>query len=1106
MSSKEVTVKRNIPSAGLMIAVGACILYYLLVYIPANESRIKLRSVRQLNSFAENCIDAYEGYDEGVKAAHGKRKIVDPLLKRADKPHVVSNKGNGIAAWGDSICVYLTWDKAPRYMVSLEHLVHPLEDFREFDDIIVMDARDTLNYEVLDESRLKLTRYALHDSLLNRGVNIKQVELSAETYYAFHKRLKLGESQLAVVGFVSKTTFDRRARQVAPSVIIFFLLGFLMLLLSWPVLKLLLVNEHERLRNADIQMANYAVIFSAAFLTISIVGGYFFLASGPSQIENGLQTLSADIKKNFQRELHLRDSVLMVDTLFKPGQQFGKLDVPAFGTNGYHEIFSVDKHGDIKNLLMETKEKRYDSIFKAEGVKINVGTRPYFRQMMRLVVAGDRVRCFVQSIKSRTTGDQEFAISRFHKGNIRVLTSRLLSVMNPIPPPNYGFAIFDQDGIVQFHSDPRKVLTENLLEECGADLKLRSYMENATSGSINLHYGYDNYQMYMTPLTREWFLVTFYNKSHIGNLASSVVSFSLVSYAAILLYIFLLHIFFRLDKPKFRVLRSRAFFYQWLNPTLISGRKLRYIIVFLFAIVIIQTIWLFAGTSVVSSLLLLLLTTTVFYSVIYRILRNPAPSTSFEVMSFILAALWGLCLLFDRSNICVLIVIALFVVYIIAYIMASTFKDKTDDVVRSNGSYRLYRWFLMVSLLVLAISPSIILFKDHFQHERIIRARKTTTIQHLRLNPRTVTDDISYLKGLPYIYYNKGVRFIAQEFDNKNPGPYFSPTDAWFYNETISYFGDDAIDHLGLVAPDSGLWEMGHNDSTVFVRDHKAKHGKSDLWTSLPIPKFPLTLSAKRRAPLYIVMIILAAWALWQISFEVIRRVFYLPLFYNKRIEPKIPGSFSPAGKDVIYPLGPDIKEVPFEKRSGTLLDFEESVSGYGKENNLPVDHVSALGSRYDERSAQFEHTTLTIRAAFKSHFDNAWAELSDDEKYFLYDLAEDGIVNQYDKKMMHHMDEKGFIRMIPLEIRHPAIAEYIIEAVDRKAIAKMERKARTEGRWSSFRLPLAIIIIASLGFLSIVEEGLFSKISALLASVAFILPTLLNVFSSLPKLLPGKE
>jgi hypothetical protein len=1107
MSSKETTAKRSIPSAGLMIAVGACVLYYLLIYIPANESRIKLRSVRQLNSFAENCVAAYEGYHEGVKASKGKPELMDPSLKSGKDTTDWNAVKNGIVLWQDSTCVMLPWRGNPHYMVTVEHLVHPLEDFREFDDIIVIDAHGISDGDVLDESRLKLTHFAVHDSLLNKGVYIREVkDLSSETYYAFHKQLRLGASRLAVVAFVSKATFDKRARQVAPAVIIFFLLGFLMLMLSWPVLKLLLVNEHERLRNADIQLANYAVIFGAAFLTITIASGYFFLTSGPSQIDGVLQTLSSDIKKNFWAEIDARDSILRIDDLFPQDKNFSKRKIVFDNNIGYNEIFSVKHNGMINKLLMEDTVKRYDATFERDGVHIDVETRPYFYEMRRLLDLKERSRIFLQSMKSRTTGDQECALSRVHDGEIRVLTSKLLSVMNPILPPNYGFAIFNHDGLVQFHSDSRKVIAENFLEECEDDSKLRSYIENGTSASIDLHYGYDNYQMYFTPITREWFLVTFYDKSHIGNLASSVISFSLVSYTAILIYIFLLHLLFRLDKPSFKVLRSGAFFYQWLNPTLISKRKLQLILQFLTGILIIDLGWLLSGVSIVSTFLLTLLITTIFYSVMYRLLRNPERTTRFEVVCFMLIGLWSLLFLINELNFHAILELGVVVLYLITYRKASSFKERETDVIESTGSYRVYRSFLMVSLLTLAVLPSVIFFKDHLEHEKIIRTRRSAIMQHVRLNPLTLTDDITYLKGVPYIYYNRA--FLGLPFENKTPGPYFSSSDRWFYDKTINYFGDDDIAHRGLIVASTGSWELGHTRSNVFVRDHKRNGSSSELWTSLPIPKFPWTAEVGRRTPLFIIAVLLAMWALWRISFEVIRRVFYLPLFCHSYVAPRtrIKSKAEDSKFDIINPMTQNIKEVPFEKYSGALLEFGDVVKDYETKNNVIVEDVNDLTFDYNLRTATFEHNTLSIKQAFKNHFESAWEGLSDDEKYFLYDLAEDGIVNQYDKKMMNRMCEKGFIRLIPLEISHPAIAEFIMEVIDRDSIAKMERKARTEGRWSSFRLPLAIIIIASLGFLSVVEEGLFSKISALLASVALVLPTLLNVLGSLPKLLPGKN
>ena len=46
---------------------------------------------------------------------------------------------------------------------------------------------------------------------------------------------------------------------------------------------------------------------------------------------------------------------------------------------------------------------------------------------------------------------------------------RLLSLMDPVLPAGYGYAIIANDGKVLFHSDEANHLGENLFQECDED-------------------------------------------------------------------------------------------------------------------------------------------------------------------------------------------------------------------------------------------------------------------------------------------------------------------------------------------------------------------------------------------------------------------------------------------------------------------------------------------------------------------------------------------------------------------------------------------------------------------------------------------------------------
>ena len=92
--------------------------------------------------------------------------------------------------------------------------------------------------------------------------------------------------------------------------------------------------------------------------------------------------------------------------------------------------------------------------------------------------------------------------------------SRLLSLMDPVLPDAFGFAIIDNDGKVLFHSDEAHHLGENLLQECDDDRALRSAVIGRSDKSLNVRYLGEDHHFFVTTLNGfpEWSLIAFRNK------------------------------------------------------------------------------------------------------------------------------------------------------------------------------------------------------------------------------------------------------------------------------------------------------------------------------------------------------------------------------------------------------------------------------------------------------------------------------------------------------------------------------------------------------------------------------------------------------------------
>ena len=86
-------------------------------------------------------------------------------------------------------------------------------------------------------------------------------------------------------------------------------------------------------------------------------------------------------------------------------------------------------------------------------------------------------------------------------------------LLEPVLPPGFEFAIIDQNGLVQFHSDKQRILNENLLVETDQDARLRSLVTTHGAGTLNTPYWGRPYRAYVRPTTLPgWSIVALHAK------------------------------------------------------------------------------------------------------------------------------------------------------------------------------------------------------------------------------------------------------------------------------------------------------------------------------------------------------------------------------------------------------------------------------------------------------------------------------------------------------------------------------------------------------------------------------------------------------------------
>jgi len=134
-------------------------------------------------------------------------------------------------------------------------------------------------------------------------------------------------------------------------------------------------------------------------------------------------------------------------------------------------------------------------------------------------------------------------------------------------------------------------------------------------------------------------------------------------------------------------------------------------------------------------------------------------------------------------------------------------------------------------------------------------------------------------------------------------------------------------------------------------------------------------------------------------------------------------------------------------------------------------------------------------------HFYGAlWQSFSKAEKFMLYDLAEDGLVNSFDKNTLYILLDKGIVieNNGMLKIFNRGFRNYILTGLGSYEMEKLIEKINDNRNWNKIKLPLTLVSIAIIGFLLSSQHEASAKLITSLGALATLLPTFIKILSSL--------
>ncbi len=207
-------------------------------------------------------------------------------------------------------------------------------------------------------------------------------------------------------------------------------------------------------------------------------------------------------------------------------------------------VFWTDEEG--RQVIKWSAEKKATPL-------VDTSTRDYFSRIDReeawmLRGADPPTEFYLQPVSSMTTGRRQAVFARpapeaHSKLGVAAVITRLHSIIDPVLPPSFGFAVIDAAGSVRFHSNSRRSLLENFFDECEHEPALLANVAGRTAGRFSARYFGRDHSMYVKPLSGlPWSLVVFRARAPLRTARLEVLT-EAVSATALLNAIFLLLFF-----------------------------------------------------------------------------------------------------------------------------------------------------------------------------------------------------------------------------------------------------------------------------------------------------------------------------------------------------------------------------------------------------------------------------------------------------------------------------------------------------------------------------------------------------------------------------------
>ncbi len=342
----------------------------------------------------------------------------------------------------------------------------------------------------------------------------------------------VASSGLVVIGLAQTDAMSAAALAISPVIVLVGIAFVLAAVFGWSFLKMALVGPQQRVTQIDAALLAAAGVSGVAVTTILLLTTAAY-ARLSADVDDQLAVLASTLNARFDDEV--ANAYQQTDAMTEHLVRAGCLDPPSTTEKALCVSQGKTMGADFARPGQPYPGFSTFALIDADGmqrVKVahNAATSRYIdvkeRGYFQAAATGSRGAwplrqcpkgCVLESHWSWTTGEPQVVLSMptgIAGLPVAALSIPMKSLLAPVLPNGFAFAIIDETGLVQFHSDRQRNVHEDLLVETDRNPRLRSVVNSHRAGVLNTSYWGRPHRAYVVPAAAVpgWSVVALYDK------------------------------------------------------------------------------------------------------------------------------------------------------------------------------------------------------------------------------------------------------------------------------------------------------------------------------------------------------------------------------------------------------------------------------------------------------------------------------------------------------------------------------------------------------------------------------------------------------------------